>query len=556
MTEASPLARYVVPLSRWWPVLVVTVGLGLLLAWATLPEPEEPTAEQIEDPEVAYRATEILMRGRETPVTANFDLVLLLARQGEVAVAVAEQLGDRVDMEDIEAVELVPDGTLGTLSVTATRPLPDQAIELAETYSRELVRFFDTRADTSVEERIRRATLRLAVIDDRIRTLERQVEALPEEDLDRRLLEAEVEVLIAQYGALQAEVRDLSTQDLGAGPTFETLQAPVAVSTEASEVPEVLQVPENSVARFALAVLVALALGVAIILGIDWADTRVRTRKDAELWFGLPVIAELPYRSRQERHAHPLPAHTDPSSMTAEALRTLRLAVDNSPVWRLDHAAPISNGSVGTAAAVADGARCTVLVSSALTGEGKTTVAANLAATFAASGRRVLVIDCDFRRPSMGRLLEVGDGPGLRELPTASANSLYGTLRSTDVANVGLVPSGSPGIAPPWFLSDTSPLVSWARSQADVVILDAGPLLATNETAALMPNVDVTVLVSRSGRVGRDQARRTTEQLARLSARVAGVVMVGERGSRRYGYYHSAYAILARGTKRQPEKAG
>jgi capsular exopolysaccharide synthesis family protein len=544
MTESSPLTRYVVPLVRWWPILLVTLGLGLLLAWFTLPDGEAGDAEVVEDPEVAYRATEILLRGRQTPVTANFELVLLLARQGEVANAVAARLGDRLDMADIEAVELIPDEQLGTLSVTATRPLPDQAVELAEIFSQELVRYFDGRADTSTEERTQQATLRLTVIDDRIRTLEEEVELLPEEDLDRRLLESEIEVLIGQYGALQAEVRDLSTQDLGAGSTFETLQAPVAVSTDSDDMLQVLQVPENSIARFVLAALAALAVGVAIVLAVDWADTRVRTRQDAEQWFGLPVVAELPYRSRRQRSEHPLPAQTEPSSMTAEALRTLRLAVEQSPVWRLDHTAPIGNGSVGSATTVANGPRRTILVSSSLTGEGKTTVAANLAATYAASGRTVLVIDCDFRRPSLSGLMGVEHGRGLHELSFLSPETLDGLRCATAIPGVELIRSGRPGIAPPWFLSDASPLVAWAREQADVVILDAGPMLATNETAALMPFVDVTLLVSRSGRVSRDQARRTTEQLTRLSAHVAGIVLVGEHGSHRYGYYGAAYEVV------------
>ena len=563
MTEASPLTRYLVPLARWWPVLLVTMALGLVVAWLTLPEPEAPDAEVVEDPEVAYRATEILIRGRQTPVTSNFELVLLLARQGEVANAVAARLGDRLDMADIEAVELVPSEQLGTLSVTATRPLPDQAVELAEVYSQELVRYFDNRADTSTEERIRQATLRLTVIDDRIRTLEGEVERLPEEALDRRLLESEIDILIGQYGALQAEVRDLSTQDLGAGPTFETLQAPVAVSTDSDLLPQALQVPDNSLARFALAALAALAVGVAIILAIDWADTRVRTREDAEQWFGLPVITELPYRGRRDRKAHPLPALTDPSSMSAEALRSLRLAVDQSSIWRLDHTAPTSNGTVGSATAVANGSRRTILVTSSLTGEGKTTVAANLAATFAAAGKRVLVIDCDFRRPSLSQLMAVEDGPGLREVASPSSEALDELRCATAIPEVELIRSGRPGIAPVWFLSDASPLLAWAREQADVVILDAGPMLATNETAALMPFVDVTLLVSRSGRISRDHARRTTEQLARLSARVAGIVMVGEQSSRRYGYYGAAYEVIdvdrdARAAKRhasQPSAA-
>lgn len=550
MHDTNPLARYLVPLRRWWPVLVGTLTLGLVIAWFTLPErPEELAVDEQIDPEVAYRATEILIRGRNTPTTQNFDLVLLLARQGEVANMVAERMDGQVPMADIEAVELSPDSALGTLSVSATQPTSDLAVELVDTYSEALTDFFDDRADASTREQIQRATEQLTFIDDRIRTLEQEIQQLPEGDLDRRLLESETEVLVGQYGALQAEISDLSTRDLAAGPSFESLQEPVPVSTEASLGPQVFDVPDDSPMRFVLAALAALLVGVALVFAVDWADTRVRTRSDAEEFFGLPVVAELPYRRRRERRAHPVAVHTDPSSATAEAMRRLLLSLQNSPIWRLDPTSPIGGGTVGSASTVRGGPRQALLVASAHTGEGKSTVTADLAAAFAASGSSVLVIDCDFRRPSVATLLGLEEGPGLRELREADPERITALVRTSAVPGVEVLRSGSPGIAPPWFLSDTSALVQTARERADVVIVDAGPMLATNEAGALVPYMDAVLLVNRSGRIARDQATRTTEQLARLSAKVAGVVMVGTQGGSSYGYYQPIRRAAEHGEK-------
>lgn len=556
-TDANPLTRYLVPLRRWWPILAGTVALGLVIAWVSLPDAAEvPSPEELADPEVAYQATEILIRARETPTTSNFDLVVLLIQQGEVANRVVDAMDGEVDIDDVQAVEVTADGSLGTLSITAVQPTPERSVALVDTYARAVTDFFDERADASLQEHIDRTTSRLATIDDRIRDLEGEIATLPPDDVDRRLLEAEVEVLIDQYAVLQAEARDLRTQDPGGAPTFETLQGPVAVSTSASILPETFDVPESGPARFVIAIIAALLIGAALIFAVDWVDTRVRTRRDAEEWFGLPVIAELPRRSRKERSETPLPAHGDPMSHAAEAFRTLRLAVQNSPIWHLNRSTPTSNGSVGSSAPVAGGQRRTVLVTSSQIGEGKSTVAANLAVTFAEAGREVLIIDCDFRRSTLPALLGLKDGAGLRDLPGPQAQDIAGLVRTTPIKNVRVIASGSPGITPSWFLSDARELVEHAQDLADIVIFDAGPLLATNEASALIPHVDTLVLVARSGRIARDQATRTTEHLARLSAKVSGIAIVGAEGTRHYGYYEPIRKAAERGEKLVPSRGG
>lgn len=556
-TDSNPLTRYLVPLRRWWPIVAGTVALALVIAWVTLPDAPDGSSEgELADSEVAYRATEILIRSRETPTTSNFDLVVLLIQQGEVANRVVEAMDGAVDIDDVEAVEVTADASLGTLSLSAVQPTPDRSVTLVDAYSRTVTDFFDERAEASLREEIDRATTRLVTIDDRIRELEGEIASLPADDVDRRLLEAEVEVLIDQYATLQAEARDLRAQDPGGAPTFETLQAPVAVSTSASILPETLEVPDSGPARFLIAIIAALLIGIALIFAVDWVDTRVRTRRDAEEWFGLPVIAELPHRSRKDRNEMPLPAHGDPMSHAAEAFRTLRLAVQSSPVWHLNRIAPTSNGSVGSSAPVAGGQRRTVLVTSSQTGEGKSTVVANLAVTFAEAGRKVLVVDCDFRRSSVPALLGLKEGPGLREMEAPEAEDVAGLVCSTPFKNIRVIASGSPGITPSWFLSDAPALVEHARELADVIIFDAGPLLATNEASALIPHVDTLVLVTRSGRIARDQAKRTTEHLARLSAKVSGIAMVGAEGTRHYGYYEPIRKAAERGEKLVPSKGG
>jgi Mrp family chromosome partitioning ATPase len=83
-------------------------------------------------------------------------------------------------------------------------------------------------------------------------------------------------------------------------------------------------------------------------------------------------------------------------------------------------------------------------------------------------------------------------------------------------------------------------------------VIDSGPLLATNEAATLIPNVDAMLLVTKSGRLSRQQARRATEQLTRLGALVSGIVMVGAEGTRKYGYYEPIRRAAATGEPIRP----
>ena len=540
MTEDHPLARYLVPVRRRWPILVGALVLGLVVAWFTLPEPPDPAQHQVvADPTVNYAASHLLVRERVTAETSNFDLVVLLARQGEVQAAVEDSLGEEVAPGAAAAVSLEPNRDLGTLAVSAVQPTAEQAVLLVDTYARELTEYFDRRARQSVDENLEQVRARLAVSIERVQRLEEEVAALPEGSLDRRLLASELDVLINQYGELQAEAQALESQSLSDRPTFRTLQEPVPTPTVAPSAP-IFDVPDAPVARFAMAAVVALLLGLAVIFGVDWMDTRLRTRSDTEEAFGLPVLVELPRRLRRVQRKDPLPTATEPSSAIAEGYRSLRLSLTLAPRWELDRNAPAQSGAVGSAVPVSGrGQPRTILVSSGRDGEGKSTVTANLAISFAETGQKVLVVDCDFRRSTVGDVLQVREGPGLRDWGGANHRSLSDLVLESAFPNVSVIRSGTPGIAPAWFPAESPRLLEDAVELADVVIMDTGPLLVTNEAAAMIPTVDAVLLVSFAGRLSRSQATRSTELLTQLQATVAGVVLMGSDNARKYGYYYA-----------------
>lgn len=546
MRDANPLQRYLAPLRRWWMVLAAALVIGLVGTWLTLPEQSrELTDEEIAGPDVRFRATHVLLRTDDSPTAVSFDLVLLLARQGELTKRVVERMAGQVTTSDVEAIQIAAEPSIGTLSITAVQSTPDAAVELTQVYADELNELLEQRADTELQSDLKQQREVVANLEARISEVQEEIDPLPEDSLDRRLLEAELEDLLVRFGSEQSVLRDLEAREAAGEVAFGTLQEPVGVPADADDV-ATLALPESPAARFAILGVLALLAGVAIVMVIDRLDTFVRTKRDAEDAFGLPVMAQLPRRSTVEREKDPIPVVSDVNGVTAEAFRSMRLAVLRAPKWQLSRLTPSSNGSVGTVAPVAAGLEPrTLVVSSPLMGDGKSTIVANLAASFVESGHQVLVVDCDFRRPAVAEILGAdAGGPGLRGLSRVGEKPLEELCVATSVDGVRLVPAGEAGIAPSWFMTHSAELVAEACGLADVVLFDTGPLSLTNEAVTLVPAVDTAIVAVRANRVTWSQARESVERLARVGANVAGLVFVGGDTPRRYGYY-----------EQQPEQA-
>jgi Mrp family chromosome partitioning ATPase len=531
----NPLAPVVAPLRRWWWIVAGVVVFALAVTYLTLPDPAEDAAAEAS----SFRATHLLIRNGDAPTQLTFELIALLSQQGDLVNRVSERTG--LDATEVQAVEFVPDPVTETLSITAIRRTPSEAADLASVYASELVAFLDERTLSTVENDFARITERLAEVQASIDDLQSQLDGLGLEDPQRPLLEADLDSLLTEYSELRTQERSLAQQRDGATASFVTLEEPAPVP--AADGDELLSLPQRPTLRYAIALVVGLVLGLGVVFGYDRFDTKVRTRRQAEEAFGLPVLAELPKRSRRHLATTPLPAYHDPGGVTAEVLRALRLSIQLAPTWHLSSLTRDASGAVGTKTPVRREAEPrSIVVTSALTGDGKSTLAANLAVSVAEGGKRVLVVDCDFRRPAVGKLLDVGPGgTGLRELTRVDERPLEELAAPTVAPNVAMVRSGSRGVTPPWFMSHAPTLVARCLEMADVVIFDTGPITLTNEASALLPHADTGLVVVRSGKVAIDQARGAVEQLTQVDAHVSGIVLVGSEGRRRYGYgYYSS----------------
>ena len=184
------------------------------------------------------------------------------------------------------------------------------------------------------------------------------------------------------------------------------------------------------------------------------------------------------------------------------------------------------------------------LITSSEPREGKTTLVTCLARTIALTGRKVLVVDCDLRRPSCHTQLHLSRAPGLSSY-LSDQTSLHAAIQEDGASGVNLISGGEVKPNPLQLLrsEQLSRLLHDVRSRYDVVLLDSPPLLPIADTRLLSTLVDYAVLVVRRRVTARESVRRAIEEMRQSGARIAGVVLtqVKDRATHGYGYYYASY---------------
>jgi capsular exopolysaccharide synthesis family protein len=181
-----------------------------------------------------------------------------------------------------------------------------------------------------------------------------------------------------------------------------------------------------------------------------------------------------------------------------------------------------------------------LLVTSASPGEGKSTIAAHLAASHAEQGHRTLLIDGDLRRPSVHRRFEVSGALGLSNVLVAELPWQEAVIKLPNLCDLDILPAGPPSRRAADLVGrGLQQLLEEAAEQYDLVILDAPPLLGFAEPLQMATVVDGVVVVTRAGETNRKAVASVIATLNRLRASVVGVVLneVHREMSDSYYYY-------------------
>jgi capsular exopolysaccharide synthesis family protein len=286
------------------------------------------------------------------------------------------------------------------------------------------------------------------------------------------------------------------------------------VSIEPARVP-VSPIRPQPLTNAALGAVVGLMLAAGIVFLFEYLDDTIKSAEQVGQMLGLPVIG---YIAEIEHGPESAYVSENPRSPVAEAFRTLRTNLEFAAVD-----APLK----------------TVLVVSVHPGEGKSTVACNLAITLAQGGKRVLLIDSDLRRPHVHRILGLTNRAGLSDLFRETL-SLADVTRPWLDSGLGVVTSGGIPPNPADLLASKKmeAILASASESFDIVVVDAPPFLVA-DASILASRVDGILLVIRPGKTPMDAALSTMEQMKRSGGRVIGVVM--NRIPRNRPYYYGGY---------------
>ena len=178
-----------------------------------------------------------------------------------------------------------------------------------------------------------------------------------------------------------------------------------------------------------------------------------------------------------------------------------------------------------------------IQVTSPVPGDGKSTLSSNLAVTMAQSGRKVLLIDADFRRPRIAKIFGIDAQIGMAAVVAEKAE-LDQAIYASPVANLSIMPGGARPSNPAELLSSRrfKHLVDLLREKFDMIIIDTPPLLAVSDPGAVAAIVDGVVLTMRLRRNVKPLATRATKILESVDARLLGVVINGVSSEAGYGY--------------------
>jgi capsular exopolysaccharide synthesis family protein len=268
---------------------------------------------------------------------------------------------------------------------------------------------------------------------------------------------------------------------------------------------------------------IAIMLGLGLSLGIAFArevtDTSIRSPRDITRVGNINLLGMVVHESDDPQSTGanlPLVIYEAPHSMMAEQLRQVRT--------RLQHASSLDTTR-------------SILVTGPSPDDGKTTIACNLAAGLALNGRRILLVDANFRRPKLHQIFGMENEQGFADV-LSSIDSFEHIVQESSVPNLFVLPSGNKPANVTELLESQllNDFIERALEEFDHVVFDSGPLLFVSETVALAPRVDGVVTVIRARANSRGVLTRMRDTLRQIKAEHLGIVLNAVR-AQGGGYY-------------------
>ena len=548
---------------------VITTNLQLLQRQAQDLKARVTAAEQQLS---SYAATnKIFTAGDATAQITN-------ARQIEsLSTLLAEATGKRIKTESLLAE--VQNKKVEDLSVTddeGTRQLRT-SLQQAQSEYATLNSKMTPAHPAMLELKAKISSLKQAINDERKTALRAiQIQFQNERSAEQRLkaqidgekgLAHDMSKQLIQYNVLAKEASSL--RDLYQAVLKQVKEIEISASSAASTVfvtdyaslPTSPSAPKTNLIVTLFAIL-GVALGLVLALILEAFDTTLKSTEDIQGALDLPLLGAVPEFSHgydlmapSPRPTLPLSASTAPPSQAIDSTVEEHAQVTGTPPI-VSVAAPhdvvseaLRTIRAGILLSSADRPPRVIMITSAMKGEGKTTVLYNLAATLAQASHRTIMIDGDLRERGLTKLFcsnRTPGGVGLSDYLTGQAE-LAQVVRSTPVSGLDILPAGNRAPNPAELLSSATmrDLIAHLSEVYDFVLLDSPPILPVADGLTLSRIVDSVVLVVRSRSTERTMAQESRRRLLRVNARILGVVLndldisADERDTAIYGGYMS-----------------
>lgn len=428
------------------------------------------------------------------------------------------------------------DSTL--VDITVTNPDPARVAAIANTFAAQLIAASPAVAgrNSAVQQFVDRD---LGSVQTQIEATQTEVERLVGLQVRTQAEEDQLQSLQGRLVTLRSTYATLLQYSSTSGSNLLTVVDPATAPSSPSS-PRVLL-------NTALAVLVGLLLAIGAAYLIEYLDDTLKSPGHVEAATGLPTLGAVMLMKGDKKRPlmYRLVAILYPRSQAAEAYRTLRTNIEFA--------------SLDTPAR-------TILITSAIPGEGKTTTASNLAAVFAQAGHATILVDVDMRKPGLHKLFDIPNTLGLTQLLRSDETSVRDVAQKTEQENLTVITTGPLPPNPAELIRSARmrTVISRLGEAADFVIFDSPPLQAVTDAAILSSEVDGTVLVVDSGRTRSGAAANGRDALARVGANVLGVVLnrLSKATADDYYYYnyygsYSTYgAYGAYGADKESRKKG
>lgn len=455
----------------------------------------------------------------EAEATAALDV---LTKASEGPAALDSQVQQMVDMDpSLRGMEMqVMDLETRVSSLVARLGEKHRAVESAKAALAGLTQQYNSRRDETAQQYaqalVQSRTTVKATATARMADLTARLNQARQEARDMEASNSRIDALTQEVKDTEDYIRRIEQRLMelelvgkpGAEDQAENM-GPVSMASAATEPRErssplwELMIPAG--------IVLGLGLGFGVAFAVELSDTSIKTPSDVTRRVDLPLLGMVPHSEDLEEEVEDFRRVTllAPHSPAAEAFRQIRT--------NLLFSGPAQE-------------RRSLLVTSPAPEDGRTTVVMNLATSMAQAGRRVLVVDANFRQPAIAAMFPQAAPAGLSSALVGQA-AWRDVVSPSDVPNLSVITSGPLPPNPAELLGSDimRQLVAEMTSEYDQVIFDGSPVLVVADASVLSTQVDGVILVVRAGSNSVGVVQRTSEQLHRVGAHMLGVVLQGVR---------------------------